>query len=92
MPNIPTLNQLGYNRDLPGVWFALFAPAGVQEEVKKVLVPAVEKAIKNPETKAKVEKFGYTVNYKFPAEIQKLLISEYEEARSMAKKIGLSKP
>jgi tripartite-type tricarboxylate transporter receptor subunit TctC len=92
LPNIPTLNQLGYKRDLSSVWFALFAPVGVPEEVKKVLVSSIEKAIKNPESKAKIEKLGYTVDYKSPAELQKLQIGEYEEARSIAKRVGLSKP
>ena len=91
LPNIPTLQQLGYSRDLPSAWFGLFAPAGVPEEVKKVLIPAIEKAIKNPELEAKVQKLGFIAQYKSPAELKKLIIRDYEEARSIAIKIGLSK-
>ena len=90
-PNIPTLPQLGYNRDLPSAWFGLFAPAGVSEEVKRVLIPAIEKAIKNPELGAKIQKIGYIPQYKSPSELKKLMIRDYEEARSIAIKIGLSK-
>jgi len=90
-PNIPTLPQLGYNRDLPSAWFGLFAPAGVSEEVKKVLIPAIEKAIKNPELEAKIQKIGYIPQYKSPSELKKLIIRDYEEARSIAIKIGLTK-
>lgn len=91
LPNIPTLQQLGYSRDLPSAWFGLFAPAGVPEEVKKVLIPAIEKAIKNPELEAKVQKLGFIAQYKSPTELRKLITRDYQEARSIAIKIGLSK-
>jgi tripartite-type tricarboxylate transporter receptor subunit TctC len=91
-PNIPTMTELGYKQDLLTAWMALFAPAGLPEEVKKVLVPAIEKAIKNPELKAKIEKMGgYLVDYKSPAELKKLVAEDYETANAIAKKIGLRK-
>jgi tripartite-type tricarboxylate transporter receptor subunit TctC len=89
--DIPTLQQSGYNRDLPSAWFALFAPAGVPEEVKKVMIPAIEKAIKTPELEAKIQKLGYIAQYKSPAELRNLILRDYEEARSIAVKIGLGK-
>ena len=44
--NFPTSADFGYKEHLFSTWFALYAPAGVPEEVKKVLVPAIEKAVK----------------------------------------------
>jgi tripartite-type tricarboxylate transporter receptor subunit TctC len=91
-PNIPTMTELGYKQDLLTAWMALFAPAGLPEEVKKVLVPAIEKAIKNPELKTKIEKMGgYLVDYKSPEELKKLVAEDYETANAIAKKIGLRK-
>ena len=90
-PDIPTITELGYKEDLPSVWLALFAPAGVPEEVKKVLVPAVEKAVKNPELKAKIETMGNIIDYKSPAELKKIMGEDYDRALSIAKKIGLRK-
>jgi tripartite-type tricarboxylate transporter receptor subunit TctC len=90
-PNVPTITELGYKRDLLSAWFALFAPAGVSEEVKRVLVPAIEKTIKNPELEAKIEKLGFIVDYRPPEELKKLLVSDYETARTLAIKLGLSK-
>jgi len=90
-PSVPTITELGYKQDLLSAWFALFAPAGISEEVKKVLVPAIEKAIKNPELEAKIEKLGFIVDYKSPAELKKIQVSDYETARSLAVKLGLSK-
>jgi tripartite-type tricarboxylate transporter receptor subunit TctC len=90
-PNIPMLSELGYKQELPASWFAMYGPAGLPEEVKKVLIPAIEKAVKNPELKAKLEKMHFTVIYKSPAELKKLAAEEYETALAIAKKVGLRK-
>lgn len=90
-PDLPTLRDLGYQQDLLTGWFALCAPAGVPEEVKSVLVPAVEKAVKNPESKMKLEKMGFTVDYKSPPEVRKMIAQDYETAMGIAAKIGLGK-
>jgi tripartite-type tricarboxylate transporter receptor subunit TctC len=66
-------------------------PASLPEDVKQVLVPAVEKAVKSPETKAKIEKTGYAVEYKSPEEQRRLIISDYETAKAIAVKLGSSK-
>ncbi|HUJ90324.1 MAG TPA: tripartite tricarboxylate transporter substrate binding protein [Syntrophorhabdales bacterium] len=88
-PNLPTLTELGYKRDLLSGWHAMFGPAGMPEDVKKVLVPAIEKAVKNPEGKAKIEKLGYVVEYRPPAELRKLIIDDYETAHGIAVRLGL---
>jgi tripartite-type tricarboxylate transporter receptor subunit TctC len=90
-PHVPTMTDLGYKQDLPTTWFALYAPSGLPEEVKKVLIPAVEKAIKNPELKAKIEKMQFVVHYQSPGELRKLAAEEYEKALAIANKIGLQK-
>ncbi len=92
LPEIPTITELGFKQELPSVWMALFAPAGIPEDVKKVLVTAIEKAAKNPELKAKIENMGNIVDYKPPAELRKIMMEDYERALSIAKKIGLRKP
>jgi tripartite-type tricarboxylate transporter receptor subunit TctC len=91
LTDVPTLPELGYKRDLASGWFALWAPAGVPEEVKKVLVSSIEKAIKTPELVAKIEKVGFVVNYKSPQELKNIMISDYETAHAIAVKIGLGK-
>ncbi len=90
-PGIPTITELGYKQDLLSGWQALYAPAGIPEEVKRTLVPAIEKAIKNPESKTKIEKWGYVLDYKSTAELLKLMSEEYNAALSLALRIGLRK-
>jgi len=91
LPNIPTMSELGYKQDLPPLWFGMYGPSGLPEEVKKVLIPAVEKAIKNPEVKAKIEKMRFIVDYKSPADMKKMIAEEYEKALAIANKVGLGK-
>jgi len=50
-----------------------------------------KKAVKNPELKAKAEKMGYVVDYKSPAELNKLKKEEFEIASALAAKMGLKK-
>jgi tripartite-type tricarboxylate transporter receptor subunit TctC len=90
-PNIPTLTELGYKQELNAGWFALYAPAGVPEEVKKVLIPAFQRTVRNPEMKSKIGKMGFIVDYKSPAELNKIMIEDYETSVAIAIKIGLRK-
>ena len=91
LPNVPTMKELGYKQDLLSGWLAMFAPAGVPEEVNKVLVPAIKNAVNSPEGKAKLDKMGFVVDYKSPEETRKLLVEDYETAMAIAVKIGLRK-
>jgi tripartite-type tricarboxylate transporter receptor subunit TctC len=89
-PEIPTLRELGYKQGLPSTWFALWTPAGTPDEVIKVLVPAVEKAVKA--TKPKIEQLGSICEYKSTAELRKLRDDEYKQVYETAVKIGIRKP
>jgi tripartite-type tricarboxylate transporter receptor subunit TctC len=91
LPNIPTLTELGYKQELGAGWFAFYAPAGVPEEVKKVLVPAFKRIATNPEMKSKIDKMGFVVDYKSPAELKRIMIEDYDVAVAIAIKTGLRK-
>ena len=91
LPDVPTITELGYRRELLSGWHGMFGPSGLPEDVKKVLIPAVEKAVNHPETKAKIEKVGYAVEYKTPEEQKRLIINDYETAKAIAVKLGLGK-
>ena len=89
LPRVPTLTDLGFKQDLFTSWFGMYGPAGLPDEVKKVLIPAIEKAVKNPELKAKVEKLDFVVDYKSPAEQRRMASEEYERGLAIAIKVGL---
>ena len=88
-PNVPTIRDLGYKQQLVPSWFGMYGTAALPEDVKKILVPTIEKAIKNPELKTKIERLQFIVDYRTPAEQKKLAAEEYAGALVIAKKIGL---
>ena len=89
-PEIPTMRELGYKQALPATWFGMYAPAGIPDEVRKVLVPAIEKAVKI--TKPKIEMLGMTCDYKSPAEQRQLRDEEFKQMSELASRMGLRKP
>jgi tripartite-type tricarboxylate transporter receptor subunit TctC len=52
--NIPTMRELGYQNELFGIWFGFLAPVGIPEDARKVLVAAIEQAVKEPAITARL--------------------------------------
>jgi tripartite-type tricarboxylate transporter receptor subunit TctC len=90
-PEIPTLTELGYRQNLPGIWFAFYGPAGLPPEVTKVLVPAIEKVVKDPAVAAKLAPFGMIQDYTPPEKIVAEIREEHRVLEEIAKKTGLVK-
>jgi tripartite-type tricarboxylate transporter receptor subunit TctC len=57
-PDVPTLNELGFEGFRPSQWSAAFAPAGVPREIIDKLHDAFAAAAKTPELQAIFEKGG----------------------------------
>jgi tripartite-type tricarboxylate transporter receptor subunit TctC len=90
-PEIPTLSQLGYRQNLFGVWLAFFAPTGVPAEVTKALVPAVEKAVKEPAVASRLAGLGMVQDYVPPEKLFAEIREEHRTVEEIAKKTGLVK-
>ena len=88
-PEIPTLTELGYRQNLFGVWLAFFAPSGVPAEVTRALVPAVEKAVKEPAVAAKLAALGMVQDYAPPEKLVAEIREEHRTVEEIAKKTGL---
>jgi tripartite-type tricarboxylate transporter receptor subunit TctC len=89
LPNVPTITEFGYKQGLLTSWFGIFAPAGIPEDAKKVLLPALQKAITN--VKPKIDAMGNLTEYKPPAEFKKMWSEEYKQVEEIATRIGLRK-
>jgi tripartite-type tricarboxylate transporter receptor subunit TctC len=90
-PEIPTLAQLGYRENLLGVWLGFFAPAGVPAEVTKALIPAIEKAVKEPAVVSKLAGLGMVQDYMAPEKLFAEVREEHRIVEEIAKKAGLVK-
>jgi tripartite-type tricarboxylate transporter receptor subunit TctC len=84
-PDIPTLKQLGYKRDMMSVRFAFYVPAGLPDSVKKVLVPAIETAIKAPDVVKAIQNMGALEDFVPGEEFKKMMTEEYRMARQLMK-------
>jgi len=84
-PQIPTLTQLGYKRDMSSVWFGFFIPTGVPDPVKKVLASALEKSIKSADVAKTVKTLGALEDYKPAGEFKKAMVEEYDIVKNLLK-------
>ena len=89
--DIPTLRELGYPEELFGIWFGFFAPAGIPEEARKVLVGAIEQAVKAPAIAAKLVPLGIFQSYAAPEQTTAEIREEFKRVSEMARKTGLVK-
>jgi tripartite-type tricarboxylate transporter receptor subunit TctC len=84
-PEVPTLKQLGYKRDTMSIRFAFYLPVGVPDSVKKVLVPAIEKAVKTPEVVNAIQQIGAIEDFVPGEEFKKMMTEEYGMVRQLMK-------
>jgi tripartite-type tricarboxylate transporter receptor subunit TctC len=61
MPDVPTLNELGYPGMEDYTWTGIFAPAGTPPEVAHKLNAAVLEAVRSPEVKQRLEELGFEI-------------------------------
>ena len=83
-PQIPTLQEKGYRDPVVTLYTGFFAPRGLAAPVRQTLVNALEKTIKDPSIKQKVENAGAVVEY-LPGEA---LAKEIEEGYNLIVKLA----
>jgi tripartite-type tricarboxylate transporter receptor subunit TctC len=76
-PDIPTLKDLGYKRDLMSVRFAFYVPVGLPDNIKQVLTAAIEKTIKAPDVVKVVHSLGTIEDFVRGPEFKKMMIEEH---------------
>jgi len=90
-PDLPTLAELGYSEPLFDVWTAFFAPAGIPSEVTRVLVPALERAIRSPAVAARLQPLGIVPEYAPPEKLVAAMRDEHRRVSELARQAGLVK-
>ena len=61
LPDVPTIKEQGYNNLEFSSWFGVVAPSKVPADILAKLSADIQKAVKNPDTKAKLEDSGFRV-------------------------------
>lgn len=88
-PDIPTTAESGNPEVKFVMWVGFFAPAGVPQSVLDVLIPSLDKAMKNPELVQRAKKAGFMVDSKGAEEFRKFVESEIQVAAKVAKDADL---
>lgn len=89
--DVPTLADQGYSQNIFGLWLAFFAPADVPAEVSAVLVPAIEKVVKDPGIAARLLPRGLVQEYAAPELLFNEMREEFRSVEELAKKSGIVK-
>ncbi len=89
--DIPTLKELGYREELFGIWFSFLAPAGIPEDARRLLVSAIEQAVKAPAVAAKLAPLSILQVYATPEQQAAEIREEFRRVGEMVKKAGLTK-
>jgi tripartite-type tricarboxylate transporter receptor subunit TctC len=89
VPNVPTLTEAG----VPGIevysWQAFVAPKGLPQNVKARLIPALQAAIKHPDTVKRFNEIGFEVVGNTPAEFDRFLSEEINRWKQVVDQGGI---
>lgn len=76
LPNVSTLQELGYREVDLSNWFAVYAPAGTPKAVVQKLNTAFVKAGTSPEMKVKLATLGFDASFSTPDETTDFMRAE----------------
>jgi tripartite-type tricarboxylate transporter receptor subunit TctC len=88
-PNVPTLSEKGFPQATLLFWAGYFAPAGIPQEVKAALVPALKQAIGDPEVVERLKKLQFLPEYGGPESLMKEIVEQQRIIRDIATKTGV---
>lgn len=87
-PDVPTMNEIGPAKIVNASSRAIGGPKGLDPKIQEIFGKALEKAINNPEHKAKLAKMGLAVDYRAGAEYTELLKALEQDVLSMKDVLG----
>jgi tripartite-type tricarboxylate transporter receptor subunit TctC len=88
-PNVPTLQELGYNLSMSN-YLAIGAPAGVPKDRLEKLGKAFKNAMKDPYFLENMKKLSIEVDYKSSNELERMIREGYKMHGELIKKLGLA--
>ena len=77
-PEVPTFRELGYELEA-SAWYALFAPAGTPKDIVDRYARAAIDAVRSSDVKQRLEQMGLEPTGLGPAELAKILRTDYDK-------------
>ena len=87
LPDVPTLAEKGITATGLNLIMGLYAPQGLSDEIKKILISAVHQAAKEPAVVAKIEGIGLFSQYEDPTTARQRLETEYRDVVELSKQL-----
>ena len=88
LPDVPTLDELGYRGMEDYTWVGLFVPAATPRAIAEKLNAAVLKAVQNPEMKQRMDALAFEVTAAPLADTQNYVRSEVAKWAKVVKETG----
>ena len=76
LPEVPTFKEQGYPQLVFNAWFGIVAPAQTPPEVVAKLGADIQKAVKSPEGKTRMEEAGFTVTGTGPEDFGRIIAAD----------------
>jgi tripartite-type tricarboxylate transporter receptor subunit TctC len=89
LPDVATIEQLGYPGYAASNWYAVVAPADTPAPVVQRLNAAFVKAARTPEVEKKLQNLGVIVQAGTADELRKFLDAQYEAVGRVVKEAGM---
>ncbi|KAA1283640.1 Bug family tripartite tricarboxylate transporter substrate binding protein [Alcaligenes faecalis] len=90
LPDVPTMEELGYKDVVISNWWALAVPAGTDTEIVAKIEGALEKVLADPEIRKKLLDQGYLLSKVSSEEFRKGLPAEADYWHDIVTKAGIS--
>lgn len=89
LPDVPTIEQLGYQGYAASNWYAVVAPSGTPDAVIERLNSEFVKAARTPEVQKRLEGLGIIVTAGSSDELRKFLDTQYDAMGKVVKEAGI---
>lgn len=90
LPEVPTLQELGYDGLVAEGWMGVFAPAGTPPAIVRTLGSALDKVIRTPDMEARLNARGVVVTAADGAQFRIKLQAELDKWRRVAREANVS--
>jgi tripartite-type tricarboxylate transporter receptor subunit TctC len=89
LPDVPTLNELGFSKERVASWFALAAPAATPRPIVNRLNELFIKASQDPELIRRLEENGTPIVTSTPEDMGRAMELEWQTMQQLAPKLNL---
>jgi len=92
LPDVPTLDELGFGKEKVASWFALAGPAGMPAVLVSRVRDLFIQASKDPELVRRLGENGTPIAQSTPEEMGRAMAQEWETMQALAKTLNLRQP